>query len=119
MHAALQQIAERRVDQAMARKRRQAQEPGRADDDVEMSALACAGVPDMENAVVADLEQVGLQRLLQPLADFGGPIGAHEGGAAAESRALRRLSQTVCAIKKSRVSPVMPYTLKLTQVDCG
>ena len=50
------------VHQPVPRKRGQAAEPLRHDDDVEMPAFACTGVPGVQRAVVADLEGLGPQR---------------------------------------------------------
>lgn len=107
MNTALGQVAERRVDEAMAGEGGKADEARRAYDDMEVPAFTGSGMAGMQRAVITDFEQVGIERRLQTLPNcFAAAHGGHAFGS--PSRTLRRLSQRVCAITKTRVTPVMP-----------
>src|SRR5688500_17958556 len=72
------QVAERRIDRALAFEPAHPLEPGRDDLDAEMALAAAvvAGMAAMLGAVVADGELRRSERLLQPEGDFGGDRAA-------------------------------------------
>lgn len=114
VYLGLQQRADGIVYQPMPRQRRQADEAGRGDPDVEMPAIARARVPGMRCAVVPDLQYGRLQRLDQGRTQLLDTRGRHGDGSLATD--ARRDSHRDCSSTKTSVAAVMPTTLKVTQV---
>lgn len=69
MYAASEKVPRGRVDETMPGERQQAGETCRADEHMKVPAFARTGVTGVQGAVVANLEQIGSQGLLQTTAE--------------------------------------------------
>src|SRR5579871_3701235 len=88
------ELAQCLIDQAMPLEARAPAKPLRHDVDLEVPALACAGVADMLCTIVANAEVQRCELALEPHPDTARPLLARHGGSRGHVQGVRSQRRT-------------------------